>query len=121
MSLEYPVVNYDELKTQYSGAEDILFEMLQEICDKIPKFYEELEQALSENDGDKVHKAAHSFKGAVANFQAQRLANILMQIEKNGRIGDVESAKKIFMEIKSVQEETCKAFAYMKANQKIGG
>lgn len=50
-----------------------------------------LQVAVVDNHAQQVNELAHSFKGASSNVGANRLANLLQQVEQAGRNNEVSS------------------------------
>ena len=64
-----------------------------------------VEEALDKNDADELERAAHSLKGASAQFGAMVLSELSMKIEQFGKNSKIDNAKEIFSELKTAREE----------------
>ena len=57
-----------------------------------PSMMTNIQEAVAAADGEKLHRAAHSIKGMLRNFQAEAAALIAMDLEKMGQDGAFEDA-----------------------------
>ena len=64
-----------------------------------------VEQALKDNDAEALEHAAHSLKGAAAQFGAMQLSELARQAEFFGKDNDIESARAIFEQLKTAREQ----------------
>ena len=64
---------------------------------------ERIEKALETNNADELERAAHSIKGASAQFGAMALSELSFKLEQLGKAGKLEEAKTLLNELKAVQ------------------
>ena len=64
-----------------------------------------IEQALKDNDAEALEHAAHSLKGAAAQFGAMQLSELARQTEFFGKDSDIDSARAIFEQLKAAREQ----------------
>jgi len=62
---------------------------------EIPRYMNELEQSLTNQDHEALYFAAHKFKGSSANVGAEYIFNICQQLEVLGKSNDMEKAREI--------------------------
>jgi HPt (histidine-containing phosphotransfer) domain-containing protein len=60
----------------------------------------DLESAMNEGDAEKLHRAAHSLKGMLGNYYAQRAFEQAKELDDRARAGALEEARKQFPELK---------------------
>ena len=73
--------------------EELLAELVQIFLDDYPNSMTAIEEALVVHDGDRLERAAHTLKGAVANFGAEAVVQAAFELECRGRSGDLSQAK----------------------------
>jgi two-component system sensor histidine kinase/response regulator len=81
-----------ELLERVGGDEGILVEVLMAGIKTIPGQLKELDQALAENDTDRISKLGHSIKGAAANLAAHKIRDLAKELEEAGKKGDTATA-----------------------------
>ena len=59
-----------------------------------PTLLAQLQQALGAGDASSTERAAHTLKGAVANFSARRAQRAAERVESLARAGDLASARR---------------------------
>ena len=69
--------------------------LLDLFLNEIPRYMNELEQSITNQDGEALHFAAHKFKGSSANVGAKRIFNLCQQLENLGQSEDMEKASEI--------------------------
>jgi HPt (histidine-containing phosphotransfer) domain-containing protein len=52
----------------------------------------ELQQAITANDGEALYLAAHKFKGSCSNLGAVGMVALCKKLEVRGRAGDIQQA-----------------------------
>ena len=60
----------------------------------VPSILDELEDSLSDGDGDRVRRAAHRLNGLAANFAGKRVVPAATEIESLGLAGQIDEAKR---------------------------
>jgi two-component system sensor histidine kinase/response regulator len=72
---------------------DLLNEMVALFLDTTPRFLEEIERAIEQRDGGRLHHAAHALKRAMQSLGAVSAADRAFQLETLGRRGELSHAK----------------------------
>ncbi len=72
--------------------EDLLSELVKIFLDDYPNSVREIEQALEQGNPQLLERAAHSLKGAVANFGAEDVVREAFELERMGRAGNLSHA-----------------------------
>jgi len=62
---------------------------------EIPRYMNELENSIVNQDSEALYFAAHKFKGSSANVGAESIVNICKQLEILGKSNDMEQAAAI--------------------------
>lgn len=68
-----------------------------------------VEEAIKQGDFDQLEHAAHSIKGASAQFGAIQLNKVSIELEKLAKEGDLKRAEVAFRELKVAQQVTAEA------------
>ena len=71
------------------GEPDVLTEVLQLFLSEVPPRIERLCNAWSAGDIQGMYRLAHSLKGSAGNIGAQRLFEVVRQLDELGRAGDL--------------------------------
>jgi two-component system sensor histidine kinase/response regulator len=79
-----------------AGVEDAVAAMLEAFLQDAPGRMEQLEDAVTARDAERICSAAHALKSASGTIRAVRLADLLRQVETAGRSGDADKAADLF-------------------------
>lgn len=72
--------------------EELLAELVKIFLDDYPNSLVAIEAALAHKNPIELERAAHSLKGAVANFGADAVVKEAYELEQRGRAGDLTNA-----------------------------
>jgi HPt (histidine-containing phosphotransfer) domain-containing protein len=72
--------------------EDLLRELISTFLDEIPGMLQTIRSALDRGDAKVVQRIAHTLKGALGHFGAQRAYQTAYEVETRGRDGDLTGA-----------------------------
>jgi two-component system sensor histidine kinase/response regulator len=78
------------------GDEALLVDLAKLFCEESPKMLAAVQAAVSAKDADRLQRAAHSLKGAVATLAAQKAFDAALRLERLGRAGDLADADKAY-------------------------
>src|SRR4029077_10015922 len=76
----------------FDGDPDFLAEIVNLFLETYPALLSEIENAVLEKDAAALGRAAHTMKGAVANFGAKAVVDRARDLEMMGKSGDLASA-----------------------------
>jgi two-component system sensor histidine kinase/response regulator len=76
----------------FDGDPDFLAEIVNLFLETYPGLLSEIENAVSMKDAPALGRAAHTMKGAVANFGARAVVDQAKALEMMGNSGDLASA-----------------------------
>jgi len=76
----------------FDGDPDFLAEIVNLFLETYPVLLSEIETAVLEKDAAALGRAAHTMKGAVANFGARAVVDQAKELEMMGKSGDLASA-----------------------------
>ena len=74
------------------GDRDLLIRMIQVYLNESPALLERTRQALAARDAVAVERAAHTLRGALANFAAREAGAIAQRLEASAQQSNWESA-----------------------------
>src|SRR5262249_38375759 len=86
-------LNQEALLKRVEGDVRLARDLALLFCGEIPRYREQFAAALGARDAGRVHKIAHTLKGAVATFGARRAQELAAGLEDQGRAGDLEAAE----------------------------
>jgi signal transduction histidine kinase/CheY-like chemotaxis protein/PAS domain-containing protein len=89
---ERGMVDWRALVDGLDGDKDLLVEMIQLFRDDSEKHLEAIREAVAANDIQRLLQAAHSLKGAAANFTAPEVLNLALEVETLARAGNLQKA-----------------------------
>lgn len=72
--------------------EVLLAELVKIFLDDYPNSVREIEEAVAQGNPKLLERAAHSLKGAVANFGAEDVVKEAFELERMGRTGNLSHA-----------------------------
>jgi CheY-like chemotaxis protein/HPt (histidine-containing phosphotransfer) domain-containing protein len=75
-----------------AGDRKLLTELVRVFAAQCPRWLAEIRAAVAENDAGRLHRAAHTLKGAVGNFRAQAAYDEAQRLETMGRDGNLTAA-----------------------------
>ena len=56
----------------------------------------EIATAIEQQDAERMRRGAHTLKGSASVFAAERVVQQALQLENNGRNGDLSQAEELF-------------------------
>jgi signal transduction histidine kinase/CheY-like chemotaxis protein/HPt (histidine-containing phosphotransfer) domain-containing protein len=81
-----------EVLARVGGDRELLAEISRLFVDDAPRHLEKIREALDAHDGEALRRAAHGFKGAAANFDAEGVVAAARALEEIGRTGEFGEA-----------------------------
>ncbi len=92
MTNDLLVLNKAVALDRVGGDEELLAEVAQLFIEDYPNSMGEIQDALRTGDHKKLERAAHSLKGAAANFGADPVVKSALALEVAGRSGNLAGA-----------------------------
>jgi CheY-like chemotaxis protein len=86
------------------GDVQLLHALIESFLGECPALLSAIRAAIAAGDGHALHRAAHTFKGAVAMFGAQACWNQAQHLEAMGRQQDLARAAQVFAELEQQLE-----------------
>lgn len=97
--------NQDQALDRLGGDTDLLLQIAGIFCQTAPQKLAEIRQAMAAGDAGALTRAAHSVKGSVANFSAQRAWEAARNLEMAARGGQLDLASQLVVQLE--QEVQC--------------
>lgn len=86
------VLNREELMARVDNDLELLGELIELYREDAPELLEQVRKAIEEHHGPNLKHYAHTLKGAVGNFCAQRAYELAYKLEKAGAGNDFSTA-----------------------------
>ncbi len=96
-----PPFNKEGLLSAFMDDWDFLKEVVGMFVSDYPAMITTIGEALDNKDAKTLHRAAHSLKGVLLNFQADASAKMAMKLEEMGRQGELEGADEVYQALVS--------------------
>ena len=82
------------------GDEALLTELAGLFCEESSKMMAAIHEAVVNKDPDRLERAAHALKGAVATLAAQKTFDAALQLERLGRSGEMAQVDRAYARLK---------------------
>jgi two-component system, sensor histidine kinase and response regulator len=83
-------INRKALNDRLDGDFDLLKELAELFLSDSPKLLDAIKEAILSKSAEKIGKSAHTIKGAVANFSADKAYNAALELEKLGKNNEMD-------------------------------
>jgi HPt (histidine-containing phosphotransfer) domain-containing protein len=101
---EKPVFDREGLLERLGGDTELLDEVLGIFLDECQEMLANIRAAVTEADGHRVERAAHSMKGALLNISAEAAADRALRLEQVGSAGELELCPEMLAELEEQLE-----------------
>jgi HPt (histidine-containing phosphotransfer) domain-containing protein len=95
------VLDSEALLDRIGGDVDFLQELAGVFREDCPQLLDEIRSAVAAENAPALMRAAHTLKGAVANFGADAAREAAFRLESMGRTGDLKPAREAVGELES--------------------
>ncbi len=86
-----PPFDYEKALDHVGGDEALLAEIAAVFIEEYPGLTSAVQAAVESRDSDALARAAHTLKGSVSNFCAQKAFDAVLRLEKMGKSGDLSA------------------------------
>lgn len=111
-----PVINISELTERLDNDFELFTELSELFFDDSASLMDKIRDSIDNNDHESLRKAAHTLKGAVANFAAQGAYEAASALEMTGRNMELTGAAEQYAELKSEIESVIAEMKRINAN-----
>lgn len=84
--------NKEILEENFGDDREILTELVDVFFSELPNMITPIKTSIDENVSSDLHLHAHTIKGAVSNFFAEKCVEYSFELEKMGKSGTIDSA-----------------------------
>ena len=113
------VINRDDLRERLDGDMDLYCELVDIFLEDSDVLLSAIEDAIKAKDSEKVGKNAHTIKGAVSNFSAQKAFEAALALEKIGKNDEFDKIPAAFERLKKEIETAKEAMKLLKEEDAI--
>jgi CheY-like chemotaxis protein len=107
---ESNVIDLSVAKERLGGCSDaMLLELAETLIEECPSRIKELEQSLAKQDSERVRRAAHTLKGAVAVFGAKEVFATAEEIELEGQEGRLSTVAQLLDQLRTQSDRLMEA------------
>jgi HPt (histidine-containing phosphotransfer) domain-containing protein len=96
LETEEPSLDWKGALRNLEGDEEFLFELSRMFLEQNPGLLAAVKEAMSNEDGDGLRRAAHSLKGSAQVIGGRATAAAALKLEHHGRNEDFEQAEPAF-------------------------
>lgn len=82
--------------SNFVGLEDLIAPVINKFLEVSPSLMDQIRQSIAAKDPEALRRCAHSFKGAVANFQTNTCIERARDLERIGEEKTLDSAPAAF-------------------------
>ncbi len=100
-----PSFSWSDLVSSFDGDVDFVCTLADSVLATTPTGLDDLRDAITAHDADRLHATAHGLKGNFLTIGANALAAKLLEMELAGRRDDIASASQSFAKVESLWEE----------------
>ncbi len=93
------IVDKAQLLARVGGDMDLLGELVDLFLDTGGQMLSQVEQSVSRGNAEAIERAAHTIKGTVGNFAADRAFEAALKLETMGREGTLKDAERAFKDL----------------------
>jgi signal transduction histidine kinase/DNA-binding response OmpR family regulator/HPt (histidine-containing phosphotransfer) domain-containing protein len=115
-SPESSVLDEAALLDRVGGDTQLLAQLVEVFLHDYPHLVEEIRKALEAQDARALERAAHTLKGSVANFAAQKAYETALQLERIGRSEELAGAASAFENLEREMARLTPALARVAAD-----
>jgi HPt (histidine-containing phosphotransfer) domain-containing protein len=98
------VVNKDLLNESCGGDLEFAKELFGDLSERAHQLQEEIHLACSENNSERLRKAAHELKGSSLTLGAERVGHVSRELEDLGRKSNLEGSGELLPRLDSELE-----------------
>lgn len=87
MKQSQDILSFDEsaVLVHFQGIESVLLQVGWQFVESLPEFEKSIDVSFHLQDRANLERSAHTLKGAVSNFYAEKCRSMLFQLEKGAK------------------------------------
>ncbi len=94
-----PIFDRADALSRIDGDKELLAVLLDMFLADAPNYLAEIDNALSNQDWPRLHRAGHTLKGVFATFSARRGENVARQMEHGAKAADAATCRELALRI----------------------
>ncbi|MBF0433348.1 MAG: Hpt domain-containing protein [Fibrobacteria bacterium] len=102
--VDIEIFNRPQVLENLDGDEETLVEFCTDFVDELEGYMAPILEAISGGDGEALRMGAHTLKGVLGNFQANRSQKAAFALEEMGRSGDLSQVEPALATLKTELE-----------------
>lgn len=95
------LVNWDEALASVDGDRELLREVIDAFLKESPMLMATLKESVSSKNASALHRAAHTFKGALMSLGAMSVSDLARDLEELGRSGTTDGAAELLTQFEN--------------------
>ncbi|MGH1363439.1 MAG: Hpt domain-containing protein [Calditrichia bacterium] len=103
------VLDRQELYSRVDDDMELLQELIELFLEDYPQLMSEINESIQSENADGLKAAAHTLKGSVSNFCAQKAVDAALKLEISGSKQDFTSGVADFHTLKEAMDEVSQA------------
>ena len=107
------IININSLNERLDGDFELFKELSELFITESVNLLEAVENAVKAKNGEKIGKAAHTIKGAISNFSADRAFYAALALERLGKNNELDKVETAFIDLKKEIEQMQKALSFL--------
>ena len=104
-------INLSKAMETVEGDKELFQELIEDFLTLFPKQLSGIGEMIQKKDSYQLQKRAHSFKGAVASFGAERAYELVDELENLGKESRLDAALEVFKKLKEEMSHVKDYFA----------
>ena len=105
------VLDRDAILAQVGGDEELLRDLAQTFLDDCTPLLDQIRNAVTSGDLNRLARSAHNLKGSVSNFSRQATFEAALRLEQMGRTGDAAESAEALRDLEHALEQLRPALA----------
>lgn len=104
-STKTPIMDVATFKLNFQGVESVAVNIIEIFDDQSKLLLNRIKKSIETNSPKELEISAHSLKGSVSTFHAERCRSLSFELEKIGKSQSVEGAEPILEELTNEVKE----------------
>lgn len=113
------IINTNALKDRLENDFELFKELAELFIKESPKLLAAVEEAVKNKNALKIGKTAHTIKGAISNFSAEKAYQAALNLEKIGINNELDKVESALINLASEVTEMQKALSAMMAENHL--
>lgn len=112
-------INVKELSNRLDGDIELFRDLAELFLEDSKNLINNIENAINSRDSEKIRKYAHTIKGSVSNFSAQKAYDAAFELEMIGSNNELDNADSAFKKLKDEVDNTRGALKQLMNEEKL--